>query len=429
MRNNIVRIGSDALKYEIREIVEVAKRFEKTGIPIIWENIGDPIAKGYRLPDWIKEIVIDIVRNDNSACGYSPTKGVESVRDYLAEQRNARNGVRITVDDILFYNGLGDAISSVYHQLHHHARIIGPSPAYPTHSSAESAHAGYPHITYALDPKNEWKPNMLELENKIAHNPHISGILIINPDNPTGMVYSRETLEHIIDLAKRYDLFIMSDEIYEHISYGPEPMTPLSEIIDDVPGIAMKGLSKEIPWPGGRCGWIEMYNRHADPIFHTFTESLINAKMLEVCSTTLPQKTIPKLFSDDRYAEHLKTMNEIYKSRAEYVYQIFSEIPSICAPKPGGSFYYSIAFDREPAHTLKPLNTDAEMIMREVTRDVAPDYRFAYELIAATGICVVPLSSMNTNTHGFRITLLEPDEEKFKKIMQTVAEQCKLFLG
>ena len=149
MRNNIVSIGADELKYEIREIVAVAKEFGKLGLEIMWENIGDPVQKGETIPDWIKEIVVEANREDMSYA-YSPTKGLEATREFLAQMANTNGKVRITKEDIIFFNGLGDAISKIYGQLRKEYRVIGPSPAYSTHSSAEASQSGMGHCAGVL---------------------------------------------------------------------------------------------------------------------------------------------------------------------------------------------------------------------------------------------------------------------------------------
>lgn len=430
MRNNIVHAGAGELTYEIREIVGIAEKLEKFGVKIFWENIGDPVAKGEAVPDWIKEIVKEAV-NENKSFAYGPTKGLLETREFLAKKRNSKNGVKITADDIIFFNGLGDAISKIYTNLNRESRVIGPSPAYPTHSSAEAAHAGSPHPTYNLIPKLGWLPDINDLRNKIHYNPAISGILIINPDNPTGMIYPRRVLEEIVKIAEEYDLFIISDEIYSNIIYGNEKTAELSEIIGNTPAIAMKGISKELPWPGARCGWIEIYNKDNDPLFAKYVKSIVDAKMLEVCSTTLPQMVIPKIMADSRYEIYLKERNEKYKKRAEIAYKIINSADGVIAPKPNGAFYMSVVFDDSALNNgqkLKIENKKAEKFVEEILKDVRPDKRFAYYLMAATGICVVPLTGFNSNLYGFRITLLEPDEEKFRRIIETVTEKIKEYL-
>ncbi len=430
MRNNIVHSGAEELTYEIRGIVTVAETLESLGVKIFWENIGDPVAKGEKIPAWIKEIVKQEIDLDKSF-GYCPTKGLLATREFLAAQRNRNGGAHITPDDILFFNGLGDAISKVYTNLNREARVIGPSPAYSTHSSAEAAHADSPHITYGLLPKHDWLPDLDELRNRVKYNPAISGILIINPDNPTGMVYPKKVLEEIVAIAKEYDLFIVSDEIYSNIVYEKENMTPLADVIDDVPAIAMRGISKEFPWPGARCGWIEVYNKEKDPVFAKYIKSIVDAKMLEVCSTTLPQAVIPKIMADPRYAEHLKQKSAQYKKRAETAHEILKGVHGIIAPKPAGAFYMSVVFQDgvlNEKQTLAIANEKAKKFVEEKVGGFLPDKRFVYYLMAATGICVVPLSGFNSSLSGFRITLLESDEVKFKTIFATVAEKIKEYL-
>jgi len=189
MRTNIVHQGANELTYEIREIVTFGKQLEKAGLRMIWENIGDPIAKGEKIPTWLKNLISDELKDDKTFA-YSPTKGLLETREYLASFRFRENGVVLNPEDILFFNGLGDAISKVYTYLNRNARVIGPSPAYPTHSSAEAEHVGSHHLTYSLDPKCDWFPNLEDLRNRVHYNESIAGILIINPDNPTGMTYS-----------------------------------------------------------------------------------------------------------------------------------------------------------------------------------------------------------------------------------------------
>ena len=424
MRSDIVHPGADKLKYEIREIVTVAKRVALSGIPIVWENIGDPVAKGEVPPEWIKKIIRDTLKEDLSFA-YSPTKGLDETRVYIARERNLEGGIQITPDDILFFNGLGDGISHLYRNLNPRARILGPDPAYPTHSSAEAAHANKSHITYRLDPENEWRPDLMDMEKKIRANKDIAGILIINPDNPTGLVYPQETIRAIVALAKKYKLFIISDEIYSNLAYEGSGMRKLASVIGTVPGIAMRGISKEFPWPGARCGWIEFYNRDKDKNFDRYARSIVDSKMLEVCSTTLPQKVLPKVMGDPRYYPYLALRARRYEERAEYAHAVLSKIPNIIVHKPRGAFYMTCVFRKgalKKNQTL-PVQHDLKKFINSCLVKASPDKRFVYYLLASTGICVVPLSSgFNSSFQGFRFLLLEQDAERFKKTINTIAK-------
>lgn len=433
MRNNIVHIGAGELTYEIRAIVEIAETLGRLGIKTNMENIGDPIAKGEKIPEWMKKIVADLAMKDCSY-GYCATKGILETRQFLAEMTNKRGKAQITPEDIIFFNGLGDAIQKVYGLLKREARVIGPSPTYSTHSSGEAAHAGQAPVSYRLDPDNNWYPDLDDLRLSIKYNPAICGLLIINPDNPTGAVYPERILVEMIQIAREYDLFIICDEIYHNIIYNGTSTRPISDLIGDVPAIAMKGISKELPWPGSRCGWIEVYNRDKDATFDKYIQSIINSKMVEVCSTTLPQKAIPPILSHPQYPVYLKERTSRYEKFSNIAYDMLKGVPGIKVNRTNGAFYMSVSFERSKLNNNQSLPIDIpqvkEMIETLVMKPgTSHDKRFVYYLLASTGICVVPLSSFSTAEQGFRITLLERDEKIFTNIFKTIAASITAYLN
>ncbi len=431
MRNNIVHAGAHELQYEIREIVAVGNSLKDMGLDVCWENIGDPVLKGEKIPSWIKGVIKDAVDIDSSFA-YSPTKGLDETRAFLAEICNKRKKVQITEEDIIFFNGIGDAISKVYNYLRKEARVIGPSPAYSTHSSTEAAHASEDHIMYKLDPENNWLPDIDDLRSKIQNNKSISGILMINPNNPAGTVYSREVMEEVVRIAEEFDLFIVCDEIYLEITYNGKVSTPLSDVINGVCGISMRGISKELPWPGARCGWIEVYNRDNDPMFNSYIETILNAKMLEVCSTTLPQTVIPTLLSDPRYGEYHAKRNKQYEAKSKFAYGALIGINGIIVNQTDGAFYMTVAFKDGVLNDKQKLEIGNDKIrdyIENSVRGVALDKRFVYYLLGATGICVVPLTGFSCDRFGFRVTLLETDMEKFEWIFKTIAEKTEDYLN
>jgi len=345
---------------------------------------------------------------DNDVYSYCPSKGVLETREFLATQTNALNGAQITADDICFFNGLGDAIAKVYQFLDQTSRIIGPSPAYSTHSSAEAAHASHEPLTYKLDPENHWYPDLVDLYNKVKYNPNVVGILIINPDNPTGMVYPLETLKRIVEIAREFNLFLIADEIYINITYNGIRAWSLAEIIGDLPGISMKGISKELPWPGARCGWVEYYNRDKDDDFNRFCQAIDNAKMIEVCSTKLPQIALTKILSDPRFKIYRDETNQNIGKRSKAISNILSAVPEVTFNETNGAFYNTIIFREgvlKPHQHLKIQNEKAKALVNKwVSADIPLDKRFVYYLLAAKGICVVPISSFCSDLQGFRIT-------------------------
>ncbi len=422
MRRNILHVGAQNLKYEIREIVGAAHEIEALGQTITWENIGDPIEKGESPPEWIREIVADLV-DQVASWAYCDSQGVPEVREFLADEVNRRNGVGVSADDIIFFNGLGDAVAKVYGFLRREARILGPSPAYSSHSSAEAAHSGYEHVTYELDPYNGWMPDLEDIRNKVRYNDSIAGILLLSPDNPTGAVYPRDLLEEIAAIARENDVFIIADEIYANIVYNGEGRLHLSEWIGDVPGIAMRGISKEYPWPGSRCGWLEILNQEKDASFSQYVETLIAAKRLEVSSTTLPQMSIPLVVGDARYPDHLAGREKMFAQRADEMMAAFEGCEHVIVNKPSGAFYFTVMFKDGVLGNDQVLEIEEPAIAATVERmveGVQPDKRFVYYLMGATGIVVVPLTGFQCAHHGFRGTLLEADDEKRAWILRSL---------
>jgi alanine-synthesizing transaminase len=423
MRFDIAKSGS-GLIYEIRHIVAVANKLQEYGVELDWENIGDPVQKGEKIPAWMKEVLFDVLRDDLSFA-YSPTKGVTATREFLAELVNKRGGAQITADDIIFFNGLGDAIARAYSSIRVDARIIMPEPTYSTHLLAEVLHASFPPNTYRLNPYSHWQPDIRELEQKVKSHQAIVGILCINPDNPTGFVYTEETLRQIIGIARKYDLFVVFDETYHNIVYNGKTTPMLADIIGNVPGISMKGISKDFPWPGSRCGWMEVYNADKDEKFARYIDAILNQKMSEVCSTTLPQMSIPKIMTHPEYGNYLNERVRHYEKLSNIAYNILKDVPYLIVNRTNGAFYMTAVFNEAVLNgrqTLPIQQTEIKEYIEKLVEDnIEFDKRFVYYLLGCTGICVIPLTSFFTSVPGFRMTLLDKDEAKFEQVVKTIA--------
>ncbi|MCX7655884.1 MAG: pyridoxal phosphate-dependent aminotransferase [Treponemataceae bacterium] len=451
MRRTFTHPYSHTLRYEIRDIVSFAQNIaQECHIPITWENIGDPVQKGEPVPEWIRHIVAEKALESRSYA-YSATEGIFESREFLAKAANQRRlgplsstispdpCAPLGAEDILFFNGLGDAIGKLYSVLHPQARILLPSPCYPAHSNAESLHAVSPPITYPLvplaTPLPHWEPDLEYLEYLIQRHTDIVGILYINPDNPTGTTYTIDTLRGIVEIARRYKLFIIADETYGTIRFGDRPTGFLSQLIGDVPGISLRSLSKEIPWPGARCGWMEIYNRHKDPEFLTYIQTIVATKRLEVCATSLPQHCIPDIMGDIRYGTHLEHRRTQFAQRTREASQAFANSKGATLIPPEGGFFATVIFDKKAfsqgtSHE-KPLplsNSVLAQFLKNTSHASAPDKRFVYWLIGTTGICVVPLSGFTTDIPGFRFTLLEHDDTQRRTIFTTLAEATQAYL-
>ena len=196
----------------------------------------------------------------------------------------------------------------------------------------------------------------------------------------------------------------------------------------------MKGISKELPWPGSRCGWIEVYNSDRDPMFADYIQSIANAKMVEVCSTTLPQKAIPPIFGHPAYREYLATRLERYERLSKLAYEKLEGIPGILVNQTNGAFYMTVVFEEGRVNgnqSLPIANDQVRQLIEKLTTEekMQPDKRFVYYLLGSTGICVVPLSSFSSDLQGFRITLLETGESKFAETIDTLSRSTRQYLA
>ncbi|MFO7897796.1 MAG: aminotransferase class I/II-fold pyridoxal phosphate-dependent enzyme, partial [Planctomycetota bacterium] len=229
-----------------------------------------------------------------------------------------------------------------------------------------------------------------------------------------------------------HDLFMIADEIYTHIVYNGYETLHLSEVIDGVCAIVMRGVSKEVPWPGARCGWIEVLNRHRDVMFDTYVNSLLAAKRLEVCSTTAPQLAIPRIMGDERYPAHLARRAAVFEERAREAYDALSGIDGVRVNLPSGAFYMTVLFEDGVLDNGQRLEIEDPGVRAMVERlvDGTPrDRRFVYYLMGATGICVVPLTGFCCTRDGFRITLLETDDAKRRWMLETLAGAVRDYVG
>jgi aspartate/methionine/tyrosine aminotransferase len=377
----------------------------------------------------MKGIVEQAVREDRTYA-YAPTKGDLEARHFILEHYS---DPRIcTVEDIIFFNGLGEAINKIFSNLPSTARVIGPNPTYPSHATAEAMHHGGHHLTYSLKLDDGGRIDVDDLARKVRENEHIVGILVINPNNPLGVVHPREDLEAVVRIAREHECFLVFDEIYHDLAFDPPKVVRLAEIIGDVPGISMKGMSKDIPWPGSRCGWIEVYNAERDQNFRGYVHTIVVSKMLEVCSTTLPQIVFPKIVTHPEFRPFLAKRLEKYKSRATRALELFAGCEVIRPIPPDGVFYFTatLATDRFPnTRNLQAQTKEARLFLDDIEakNSLRKDKLFAWELMGAEGVCIVPLSGFSSPVDGFRMTLLEEDAAKFEDACRRIRRGAEAF--
>ncbi len=436
MRTNIARPDVYLMRYAIREIVDVMQKLSEIDpeYRFVRENIGDPIVKSWPVPEFVKAALIEeIQRKDNLVFGYSHSRGNPAVRKWIVEyaKRFSPNCV-LDYENVLFTNGLGSAIAALYHMLPRGARILQPAPCYPSHASMESFAAGEEPILYNLNSANRWQPDLDHMQSQIKKHPEIGGVLVINPNNPTGAVYSRDIVEKIIRIAEENQLLVISDEIYFRMVYNGVEHQHLSELAARrIPLIVLKGLSKDVPWPGSRCGWIEFHNTDIDPTYRAYAHAVKKRILLEVCATTMPQMVIPKIYDHSNYEGWLQQNNAALQANGNRIAELLSTAPGLTVHQPDGAFYMMPLFEKgvlNQRQTLPIRNSEARsFIESEVSKPGIPDdKRFTYYLLASTGICVVPASGFNSPDPGFRLTTLERNPElrddTYKRLSKSIAD-------
>ena len=439
MRKQISNPLVGLLKYGIREIVDTASKIKQIdpSYNFCWENIGDPIAKSWPVPKFLKDLLItEIQKPGDLAFGYTHSRGNPDTRKWVTEYAKRYSpSSNLDPEYVLFTSGLGAAISALYHVLPKGARIIQPTPSYPTHASMESFAAEAEPITYNLDPNKDWQPDLEHLESQIKSHPEVVGILVINPNNPTGAVYSEETLEKIVQLAEKYKLMILSDEVYFRMVFNGLKYYQITEVAKKrVPLIVLRGISKDIPWPGGRCGWVEFHNPEIDEEYKKYCEAVKKRILMEVCSVSLPQAIIPALYDHPEFSAWNKTYNEGLQETANMIADILGKIPHLIVNRTNGAFYMMPLFKEGVLNNkqfLKIKNPEVQkFIENEVSDPATPlDKRFTNYLLAATGIIVVPASGFFSPYNGFRITTLDRDPVRRKDTYTRLAQAIEEYVA
>ncbi len=427
------------MRYEIREIVDFVQRIQELDplLHIENENIGDPIAKGWPVPPFLPDLIAqEMAKPGYKVFGYTHSRGNPETRKWICRYvKRFCPSFDLDSEDILMTSGLGAGISAMYHMLGKGKRVIQPSPSYPTHAFMEAFAAGEESISYRLDPNNGWQPDLQDLEQKIVNHPEIVGILLINPNNPTGAVYSKKTLESIVKIAEKYELMIISDEIYFRMIYNAHQHAQITEIAKSrVPLIVMRGLSKDVPWPGARCGWLEFHNQHLDKDFKVYCESIKKRILMEVCSVTLPQIVMPQIYDhpdfEDWMAHYLKSLED----NSNQITKILSSVKGLKVNRTNGAFYMLPIFEEgvlSDRQSLPIANEKVRVFVEEKVSspDIPLDKRFVYYLAAATGVIVVPASGFFSSYDGFRLTTLNRDPKRRDEIYLGLAKAIETYLN
>ncbi len=340
--------------YDIRgPLLEHAKRMEAEGHRILKLNIGNPAPFGFEAPD---AILVDMIRHLPKAQGYSDSRGIFSARTAVVQYYQSRGIKTIDVDDVYLGNGVSELITlSLQALLNNGEEILVPTPDYPLWTASVSL-AGGTAVHYLCDESNSWWPDVEDLESKIT--PQTRGIVLINPNNPTGAVYPRSVIQQIVDLARRHDLIIFADEIYEKILYDDAVHVNAASVTgDDVLCLTFSGLSKAYRIAGFRSGWMAISgpkHRAAD-----YIEGINLLANMRLCANVPAQHAIQTALGGYQSINDLILPGGRLREQRDKAYELLNAIPGVSCELAKGALYLFPRLDPE----VYPIKNDEQFAL------------------------------------------------------------------
>lgn len=323
----------DNVCYDIRgPVMDEAVRMESQGQRILKLNIGNPAPFGFTAPD---EVIRDMMYNLRECEGYSDSKGMFSARKSIMQYYQVKGVKGVDIGDIYLGNGVSELITmSMQGLLDNGDEILVPSPDYPLWTASVTL-AGGNAVHYMCDEQNEWNPDIDDIKKKIT--PKTKGIVIINPNNPTGALYSDEILKEIVEIARQNELILFADEIYDRLVMDGLTHTALASLAPDVPCISFNGLSKSHRVAGFRVGWMVISGDKKK--IKGYIEGLNLLSTMRLCSNVPAQSIVQTALGGVQSIDDLLLPGgRIYEQR-EFVYNALCEIDGISVVKPKAAFY------------------------------------------------------------------------------------------
>lgn len=331
----------DHVCYDVRgPVVEEADRMIESGIDILKLNIGNPAPFGFSAPE---EIILDMMHNLRECQGYSHSKGIFSARKAIMQYCQLKKIPNVGINDIYTGNGVSELIvMAMQGLLNDGDEILMPSPDYPLWTAAANLAGGKP-VHYICDEQANWYPDMDDIRSKITD--RTKGIVIINPNNPTGALYPKEVLMEIVEIAREHDLIIFADEIYDRLVMDGEKHVSIASLAPDLFCVTMNGLSKSHRVAGFRVGWMCLSGDKTKA--KGYIEGLNMLSSMRLCSNVPAQAIVQTALGGYQSADELLLPGgRIYEQR-EFIYKALNDIPGITAVKPKAAFYIFPKIDTE----------------------------------------------------------------------------------
>ena len=323
----------DNVCYDVRgPVVEEADRMIADGVHILKLNIGNPAPFGFTAPE---EVIRDMMRNLPETEGYSDSKGLFPARKAIMQYCQLKKIPNVEIGDIYTGNGVSELITmSMQGLLNNGDEILMPSPDYPLWTAAANLAGGHP-VHYMCDEAANWYPDMDDIRSKITD--RTKGIVIINPNNPTGALYPREVLQEIVDIAREPQLIIFADEIYDRLVMDGEEHISVASLAPDLFCVTLNGLSKSHRIAGFRVGWMCLSGDKS--CAKGYIEGLNMLASMRLCSNVPAQSIVQTALGGYQSSDELLLPGgRIYEQR-EFIYKALNRIPGISAVKPKAAFY------------------------------------------------------------------------------------------
>ena len=374
-------------------MLETANRMEEEGLSILKLNIGNPAAFGLQAPD---EIIHDVILNLPKAHGYVDSKGLFSARKAVMQHCQQINIPEVEIDNIFLGNGVSELIQiSVQALLNNGDELLIPAPDYPLWSACTSLSGGKP-VHYLCDEENHWQPDLADLESKITE--RTRGIVVINPNNPTGAVYSLQVLQEIVEIARKYQLLLFADEIYEKIVFDDARYIPLASLAPDLTCLTFSGLSKNYRLAGFRVGWMILsgnLDRAKD-----YIDGLQILASMRLCSNVTGQYAVQTALGGYQSIEDLVAPGGRLHRQRELAWSKINEIPDVSCQKPMGATY----------------------LFPRIDRQVADDEKMVLDFLEECRILIVPGSAFNWPKHDHVRMVFLPTEDELAPAIDKFAD-------
>ena len=385
--------------YDVRgPVVDEANRMEERGMKILKLNIGNPAPFGFSAPE---EVILDMRDNIVHSQGYSDSRGIFAARKAVMQYAQIKKIPNVTMKDVFTGNGASELIQLALNALLNNGdEVLIPSPDYPLWTACTNL-AGGTAVHYICDEQSDWYPDLADIESKVT--PKTKAIVVINPNNPTGALYPKEVLEGIVDIARRHELIIFSDEIYDRLVMDGLQHISTASLAPDLFCVTFSGLSKSHMVCGFRVGWMILSGNKR--IAQDYIAGINMLSNMRLCSNVPGQSIIQTaLWGYQSVNEYIVPGGRIYEQR-EFIYKALNDIPGVSAVKPKAAFYIFPKLDTKKFNILN-------------------DNRFALDFLKEKRVLIVPGSGFNwKEPDHFRLVYLPRVE-----VLEEASEKLEDFL-